>query len=37
MELVEKFAELSLRLKKVGEEMDETIEVLKRVLEKEAE
>jgi hypothetical protein len=34
MELAEKFQELSERLRKVGEEMDETIEVLKRVLEK---
>jgi len=37
MDLVEKFTELSVRLEKVRAEMDETIEVLKRVLEKEAE
>ena len=37
MELVDKFAELSVRLKKVNEEMDETAEMLRRILEKDAE
>jgi len=36
-EVVLKFAELSVRLEKVQAEMDESIEVLKRVLEKETE
>jgi len=36
-DVVLKFAQLSVRLEKVRAEMDETIEVIKRVLEKDAE
>jgi len=36
-EVVLKFAELSVRLEKVRAEMDETIAVIKRVLDKDSE